>query len=212
MQLDPTRRGRDGLPPIRRSPALHEAHPDGAHTSQLVYRLEALGYRLRQQRRELLVIEDLQVATGWYLADGGRMPTVTLIAIWALHEYARIGQALCEHLSTDVVKSGPFADMPSRLLDHGVPIHVRQQAQAETLGVAWIGESVHRDARLGCMEGLAYSRIQLVVTYRTPKSRLAIHNRLCVDRTGRQTVQRHIIIVIHIIAILAYVSRRRCVR
>lgn len=96
------------------------------------------------------------------------MPTVTLIAIWALHEYARIGQALCEHLSTDVIKSGPFADMSSRLLDHGVPIHVRQQAQAETLGVTWIGESVHRDARLGCMEGLTYSRIQLVVTYRTP--------------------------------------------
>lgn len=62
MQLDPTRGRCHGLSSIRRSPTLHEAHSDGAHPGKLVHRLETLGHGLRQQRGELLVIEDLQIA------------------------------------------------------------------------------------------------------------------------------------------------------
>lgn len=45
--------------PVLGSPALDEAHPYGAHARQLEHRLEALRHGLRQQRRELLVVEDL---------------------------------------------------------------------------------------------------------------------------------------------------------
>ena len=41
--------------------------PDGAHLGQLVHRLEPVVDGLRQQRRELLVVEDLQTAAGWDL-------------------------------------------------------------------------------------------------------------------------------------------------
>lgn len=42
MQLDPTRCGRDGLPAILGPPAFDKTHADGAHSGQLVHRLEAL--------------------------------------------------------------------------------------------------------------------------------------------------------------------------
>ena len=62
MQLDPARSGRDRLAAVLGSPALDEAHPDRAHPRELVDRFEALVHRLGQQRSELLVVEDFQVA------------------------------------------------------------------------------------------------------------------------------------------------------
>ena len=47
--------------PVLGAPTLDEAHPYRAHARQLVDRLEALVDALRQERRELLVVEDLQV-------------------------------------------------------------------------------------------------------------------------------------------------------
>ena len=49
--------------PVLGSPALDEAHADGAHPSELVDGLEALVHRLGEQRCKLLVVEDLQVTT-----------------------------------------------------------------------------------------------------------------------------------------------------
>ena len=49
--------------PVVGAPALDETHADGAHSGELVDGLEALVDRLRQQRRELLVIEDFEIAT-----------------------------------------------------------------------------------------------------------------------------------------------------
>ncbi len=57
------------VPSVLCAPALDEAHPDGAHSGQLVDRLEALVDGLRQERRELLVVEDLEVASGRNLAN-----------------------------------------------------------------------------------------------------------------------------------------------
>ena len=69
VDLDPAGRRRDGLPAVLRAPTLDETHPDGAHPRQLVHRLEALVHRLREELGELLVVEDLQVATGRDLAN-----------------------------------------------------------------------------------------------------------------------------------------------
>ena len=69
MQLDPAGSGGHGLSAILRAPSLHEAHADGAHARELVHGLEALVDALREERGELLVVEDLQVAAGRDLAD-----------------------------------------------------------------------------------------------------------------------------------------------
>lgn len=56
--------------PVLCPPALHEAHPDGAHPGELVNSLEALVDRLGQQRSKLLVVENLQI-TAWNTKRGG---------------------------------------------------------------------------------------------------------------------------------------------
>ena len=68
VHLDPARGGGDVLPVILRSPAFHEAHPDGAHLSQLVDRLKSMVDRLSEKGGELLVVEDLEATTRWDLA------------------------------------------------------------------------------------------------------------------------------------------------
>lgn len=50
--------------PVLGSPALHEAHANGAHAGELVHGLKALIDRLGQQSSKLLVIKDLQI-TAW---------------------------------------------------------------------------------------------------------------------------------------------------
>lgn len=47
--------------PVLGSPALHEAHANGAHAGELVHGLKALIHRLGQQSCKLLVIKDLQI-------------------------------------------------------------------------------------------------------------------------------------------------------
>lgn len=90
MNFDPARRARHVLPMVLRAPALHKAHPDRAHLRQLVHRLEPVIDRLRQQLRKLLIIEDLQRATGRDLAHCARMEAVVVVAVAALHKDGRI--------------------------------------------------------------------------------------------------------------------------
>ena len=49
--------------PVLGAPPFNEAHANGAHSGELVDRLKTLVDQLRQERREFLVIEDLQVAS-----------------------------------------------------------------------------------------------------------------------------------------------------
>lgn len=63
VQLHPARGGGHCLAPVLGTPALDEAHPDGAHARQLVHCLKAARHGRRQQGRKLLVVEDLQVAS-----------------------------------------------------------------------------------------------------------------------------------------------------
>ena len=86
VQLDPAGGGGHRLPPVLLAPALHEGHPDGAHPGQGVHGLEALVDGLGQQGGELLVVEDLEVAAGRDLTDGGGVPAVLLVAVRRLHE------------------------------------------------------------------------------------------------------------------------------
>ena len=81
MELDPAWRGGDRLPTILRTPSFDETHPNRAHSRQLVNGFEPLTYASRQKSRELLIIKDLKITAGGYLADGRGMPSVSLIAI-----------------------------------------------------------------------------------------------------------------------------------
>ena len=121
-------------------------HPDGAHSGQLIDRLEPLSDRLREQRGELLIVEYLEIASRGDFAHGRRMPSVPLIAIRTLHENGGIrGKTLGEDLAPDVIQPHAFPDVPPRLLHDGVPVHVGQQAQTETIGAARVRESVDGD-------------------------------------------------------------------
>lgn len=59
--------------------------------------------------------------------------------------------------------------MPPGHLYSGVPVDIRQQAQAETLRVGRICESVHCQRGLRSVEGLPDTLVQLVVGYRAPE-------------------------------------------
>ncbi len=109
VDLNPAGRGGDCLPPVLRAPPLHKAHADGAHARQLEHALKALVHRLAEQRGKLLVVEDLEVASGWDLADGGGVPAVALVAVGALHKQRAVTQALGKHLPTNVVQAHAFA-------------------------------------------------------------------------------------------------------
>lgn len=103
VDLDPARRRRHVLPVVLRPPALHERHPDRAHLRQLINRLKTMVHTLREQLRELSVIENLQRTPRRYLAHGRRMETVVMVAVATLDEYRRVGQALRVHLPPYVV-------------------------------------------------------------------------------------------------------------
>lgn len=118
--------------PVLGPPALDETHADGAHPGELVDGLKALVDWLGEQGCKLLVVEDLQIAawktdtsssvlttrhggterSAWggvmltwrYLADGGRMPAVTLVAVGALDEDGAVTETLRKHLPPNVVQ------------------------------------------------------------------------------------------------------------
>jgi len=180
MQFDPAGRRGDRLASVLGTPALDERHADGAHARQLVDGLESLRHGLRQQGGELLVIEDLQIAAGRYLTDGGRMPAVSLVAIRALYKDGRVAQAFGEHLAANIVQPHALANVTARLLDDLVAIHIGQQAEAEALRIGRIGEAVHRDRGLRGVKGFADARVQLVVGDGTPEGRLVVHHGGCI--------------------------------
>lgn len=68
--------------------------------------------------------------------------------------------------------------VPPGHLHGGVPVDIRQQAQAETLRVGWICESVHCQRWLRGVEGLPHTLVQLVVGYRAPEGWLWVSHRL----------------------------------
>lgn len=75
--------------------------------------------------------------------------------------------------------------VPPGHLHSGVPVNVWQQAQAETLRVWWVCESVHCQRGLRGVERLPHALVELVVGYRAPKGRLWVSHRLQVYSTRR---------------------------
>jgi len=71
-------------------------------------------------------------------------------------------------------------DMSPRVLNCGVPVHIREQTKAESVVVVvwWVGEAVHYDAVVLSMVHLAHPTVQLVVSDRRPKGWLLILHRL----------------------------------
>lgn len=98
MDLDPARGAGDVLAVVLRTPALDEAHADGAHLGQLVHRLEAVVNTLGEQRGKLRVIEDFERAARRNFADGRGVKAMVVVAVAGLHKYGRIGQTFCIHL------------------------------------------------------------------------------------------------------------------
>lgn len=59
-----------------------------------------------------------------------------------------------------------------------VAVDVGQQAQTEAFRVGGVCESVDCEGRLGGMEGLSHTLVQLVIGDRAPEGRLAVRHRL----------------------------------
>ena len=178
MKLDPAGRRRHGLSTIFGSPSFNEAQSDGAHSRQLIHGFEPLRHGLRQQRREFLIVEDLQVASGGDFADGRRMPAVSLITIGRLHEDGAVRETFGEHLAAEIIQPDASADVPSRHFHHRVPVDVGQQSQTIPFRVGRIRVSVDDERRLRSVEGLADASVEFVIRNGAPKRRLAVLNRL----------------------------------
>ena len=181
MHLDPARSREHILPSVLHPPALDEGHADGAHSSEGVHRLEALVDALSKQSGKLLVVEDLEVAAGGDLADGGRVPAVLLIAIGRLDEDGRVREAFGEHLPADVVQPDALPDVLPRLLNDIVPVDVGEDAEAEPFAAAGVGEPVDSDVVLGGVEVLPDARVHLVVGDAAPVGRLGVGDGLHIN-------------------------------
>lgn len=68
--------------------------------------------------------------------------------------------------------------VPPGHLHSGVSVDIRQQAQAETLRIGWIGEPIHCERGLRGMKRLPHTLIQLIVGYRAPEGWLRVSHRL----------------------------------
>lgn len=104
MDFYPTWRAGDVLTVILGPPSLHEAHPYSTHLGEIEHSSVSVVNALRQQLGELLVVEDLERAVGWDLADCGVVEAVVMVAVARLHEDSRIREALGINLATNVVK------------------------------------------------------------------------------------------------------------
>ena len=178
MYLYPARRTRNVLTMILGAPTLHEAHADRAHLGELVHGLEALVHRMRQQLSKLLVVEDLEAATGRDLADGGCVKAVRVVALSALDKDGVVAQTLCKDFSPDVEEMDPLPDVSTDIFDGRVTIHVGEKTETETIGSCrGIGKSVHHHVGACGVKGLADTLIQFVVSHRAPVGRLLVLDR-----------------------------------
>ena len=79
-----------------------------------------------------MIIKDLEITAGWYFADGGGMPAVTLVAVGRLNEDGRLGEAFGENLSSDVVETDAASDVPPRHLYRTRPMRKGESDESKT--------------------------------------------------------------------------------
>lgn len=175
MYFDPTRSRCNVLSMILSAPALHKAHSNCTHLSELIDRLKAMINRLRQQLRKLLVVEDLQRAARWNLAHCAGMKAMVMVAVAALHENRRVRETFCIHLSAHVVQMHAFSNVPTSVLDCAVAVHVRQLAQTEPVRVVGrIREAINDNGRGVAVKHLTDTTIQLIVCNTGPVWRFLV--------------------------------------
>ena len=104
MQLNPARRAGDVLPVVLRAPTFHKTHPYCTHFGELVDSLEAVVDWLAEQLGELLVVEDLEAASGRDFTDSGRVEVMVIVAVAALHKYAAVTETFGKHLASDIIQ------------------------------------------------------------------------------------------------------------
>lgn len=139
---------------------------------------------------------------------------VTLIYIISLHElrpdepHRQVNRTENHEYIRNVhsVPSRTFPDVPARVLDGGVAVHVGQQAQAEAVTIVGrVGEAVHQDAGRGRLEGLSDPVIQLVVHDGAPVLGFFVRHRLhiCTHRDRHNDIMTyHTVYHIYITAVL----------
>lgn len=169
VYLDPTRSRCHILTVVFRTPALNERHSNSTHLSQLVYSFETMIHALRQQLRELSVVEYLERTTRGYLAHGRRVEPVMVIAITTLHENRRVRQTFGIYFAAYVVKMHALSYVTSCVLYGGISVDVAKLSEAESVAIVrGIREAVH-NYRMGvAVEDLADFAVQLVVGYCCP--------------------------------------------
>lgn len=75
--------------------------------------------------------------------------------------------------------------VPPGHLHSGIPVDIRQEAQAETFRVWWVCESIHCQWGLRGVERLPNTLVELIVGYRAPKGRLWVSHWLQVYSRGQ---------------------------
>lgn len=103
MHLDPAGCTCHVLSMILSAPAFDETQPNHAHLGELKNGLVAVRQRLVEQLRKLLIVEDLQAAARWNLADGSRMEVMVVVTGTTLHEDAAVTETLHVHLASHIV-------------------------------------------------------------------------------------------------------------
>lgn len=196
MHLNPTWRAGNCLPAIFSSPAFHKTHSNHTHLCQTIDCLEALVDWLGQQLRELLIIEDFQVASGRNFAHCWRMPSVSSITIWTLNKYTTIAETLCKYLSSNVIQPHAFSNVASSCFHGWVTVDVREYSEAESVSARGICETVNGYTWCSSIEWFPHAVVHFVVRYGTPVLRLLVLYRLCIWET-RKNETRLFRLIIH---------------
>lgn len=124
MDLNPAGGRGHVLSVVLRPPALHKRHTDGAHLGQLVHGLEPVVDGLGQQSGELLVVEDLETATGWYFTHGCWMEAVVVVTVPGLDKDGRVRETFGVDLTSNIVKMNSLANVSPGVLNGRISVNI----------------------------------------------------------------------------------------
>ena len=79
---------------------------------------------LGQDVRKILIVEDVEIAPWRYLADSGWVPVLANVAVLALNKHTAFTHVLNVHFTAHVSQANSLPNMPARLFDNDIPIHV----------------------------------------------------------------------------------------
>lgn len=117
------------------TPALDKAHADYAHFGQLINGFKAIVNGHGQQFGKLSVVEDLQAAARRYLANGGWMELVRVVAVPALYKDGTVTEAFSIDFTSDIVQVNAFPNVPPCVFNRRVAVDIRQEAKAKAIVV-----------------------------------------------------------------------------